>query len=222
MRDWAITLAVFLIGVGGLWLLLQVASADSDQLVINDRPAVEPYWPEPVIVEEDAMQTPAWEQWCEAKRVDAVVISAIEREADYWEALLPDERDGFDAAALVAVLWHETRCRHWDGDRILCGDGGRAIGIGQVHRDPWERHFREEYDASFDLRCMSDNLIAVWNLLVRGGWQEGDEQAQLKALAFYNTGKRTLPNGYARRVHATYREIKAYESAGTETRPTEE
>lgn len=174
------------------------------------------------------MPEPGWMQWCAKQGVPESSIDAIDKVMHdlVLEALSSGRSlcgDGagtasdavlavnFEPEALVAVLWTESRCQHWDGYAIRRGDSGRAIGIGQVHRDPWEKHCREQFGEQFDLRRLDDNVAAAAYLIFeRGGWKSGDEQAQLSALTYYNTGKRSsLPNGYARQVHKLYREIRA-------------
>lgn len=230
--------------IGAIVCLVLLSSADANEVRIaggppaiqDDRPEVEAAWAEPVEVrstagpavvrEEEAMPEPGWTSWCAKNGVPESSIDAIDKVVHELQYLLADEAIAGTAAratarpincepeALVAVLWTESRCRHWDGYTIRRGDSGRAIGIGQVHEDPWQKHCREQFGEQFDLRRLDDNVAACAYLLFeRGGWKAGDEQAQLKALTYYNTGKRSsLPNGYAKRVHKLYREIKGLQA----------
>lgn len=149
-------------------------------------------------------------------------VVAIEHEPWYPWLMRRDHSDGLaeavrdaaygadvSGAAILATLWHESRLMHVGGDgRVKRGDGGRAIGIGQVHRDPWEAHFTKETGVEFDLDEMYDNVLACALILKRGGWEPGVRVCKQEAYSYYNTGRRGVVTGYGRRVHRTEQEIE--------------
>jgi len=210
LRELLAAAAVLAIGMAGLGLLMLIAGGDADQLVLSDAPAVEPYFPEPLPVQEPQMPA-SWILWCREHGAEPIFTSTIAQVADTY---FPDEQL-IDCAALTALLYQESRLRHWDGWQIIRGDHGGAIGIGQIHNDKlmkWQPVMRERFGADFDLRDLRCNIQgAAYLLFERGGWRDGDEQAQLKALSYYNTGKHGLVTGYAQTVHATYRQIRDFQ-----------
>ena len=130
-----------------------------------------------------------------------------------------------DAPAICAVLLQESGLRHTDRQgRIVKGDGGRAIGIGQIHRKPWEKYYSfspEFYEwRAVRLDDLYDNVAVCALIIARGGWQADDTESQLHAYAYYNSGKDWEHCGerardYARSVAALAEKIAGYKGQGT-------
>jgi len=123
-----------------------------------------------------------------------------------------------DGAAILATLWHECRLRHTFadgstrlGDRRVRPDGKvvwLAIGVGQVHRSPWEKHFSDELGYKLSLDDLSDNVLVCALIIKRGGWEKSDGTSKQMAYSYYNTGKRGIVTRYGQKVHGTQVEIE--------------
>lgn len=102
---------------------------------------------------------------------------------------------GVDGEAILAVLNSESGVQHYRKGKVLRGDGGRAIGIGQVHRKPWESYYShnaaEGVLRAIRLERLDDNVLVCALILKRGGWRAGEDaaQARLAAYAYYNSGR---------------------------------
>ena len=121
---------------------------------------------------------------------------------------LPEEQRADFAALTCAVLYKESRLRHTENGKVKRGDGGKAIGVGQIHRSPWQKHYSEGLGRDVNLDLLADNVLVCQLLLIRGGWNV----LPVKQVAsYYNTGRRGASNGYGTLVAELWNEIKESE-----------
>jgi len=153
-------------------------------------------------------QPEPWELWLTDTLgiSDYVILLAAAISGNAAIMSLPvDQRADF-AALNCAVLYKESHMRHFtDGGGVKRGDGGRAIGIGQIHRSPWQRYYSDELGREIDLDLLADNVeVSAW-LLIRSGWNELPVE---QVASYYNTGKRGSSNDYGTLVAELYEEIR--------------
>ena len=119
------------------------------------------------------------------------------------------ETTGVAGAFLLAVGKLESHNQHYTpGGAVKRGDGGRAIGWGQVHRSPWQKWAAGELDREIDLDVLEDNVLVAAMILQRGGYDAADEATWEPAAAYYNTGKHLKSTSYSRAVMKQYAMIK--------------
>lgn len=156
---------------------------------------------------------PGWVYWMAARN------DWSEAEEWYFRQLVESVKDASEATgvsceALVAVLDKEASLRHYTCDTKSCsvktGDGGDAIGIGQIHRSPWQKFYSKELGRAVYLDDLHDNVEVCARILLRGGWTADDPTAQKRAYGYYNTGKSGVINRYARTVYSRVLEVKEF------------
>lgn len=112
---------------------------------------------------------------------------------------------------LTALLWQESRLRHWRSPGVVIkGDGGRSHGIGQIQRATWERYFsyrRDWFGGERKVRCadLRDNILMACGVLCYSGYSPDLGEAELRVvLRKYNGGGRgwtsAQANAYASSV----------------------
>lgn len=133
---------------------------------------------------------------------------------------------GVDGSAIAAVLKTESGLSHFDKrGRVVRGDGGHSIGIGQIQRS-WERYYSYDHSGEFPdgsrkvrVDDRADNVLLCAVILKHEGWAADDLPAQLAAYAGYNGGSRGKHSlqalHYAERVGRTCAAIAHYGQSDT-------
>jgi len=175
-----------------------LAQADRDTLIIGEPPTIVA-----LLVDEpqpDTPPIPVWESAAYSMGVGDDHVVAV-------RAVV--ETTGVAGAFLLAVGKLESHNQHYTpGGAVKRGDGGRAIGWGQVHRSPWQKWAAGELDREIDLDVLEDNVLVAAMILQRGGYDAADEATWEPAAAYYNTGKHLKSTSYSRAVMKQYAMIK--------------
>jgi hypothetical protein len=123
------------------------------------------------------------------------------------------EFTGVDGAALCATLFAESRLCHYRNKKVIRGDHGKAIGMAQIHRSPWQKYysFNPEFGEKrkVDLDELYDNVMVCALILKRGGYDATDQKAQQHAFGYYNTGHECVTR-YSLAVNRLANEIRSY------------
>ena len=122
----------------------------------------------------------------------------LEDYPEYTEELLAairaaSEETGLEPSLLWAVIYTESRGRHFNKNGRVKRGGSKEVGVMQV-MPFWERSLKRVYDIEVDLFDLSDNVRSGAYVLTRGG----DELRVM--LSYYNTGKRIRSTRYQRKV----------------------
>ena len=136
----------------------------------------------------DRPPRPAWTSYAVDQGVDADVIAAIEFASDATR---------IPGSVLLAIGTVESGNTH-----PCTGDGGRAIGWGQIHTSPWRKWASKELERPVDLHDLEDNVLVAALILEYSGYHDDE----LTAYAKYNGGPN--PNyRYGRMVARLVEEI---------------
>lgn len=131
---------------------------------------------------------PQWELWLAEQNVEQHIIDSIR---------VVSILTGIDPVDLAAIGHVESNNHHYRSDgTVKRGDGGAAIGWGQVHRSPWQSYFRDELDKPhLDLDYPEHNIFIAAHILLYYDYPDD----RMNAFAHYNGGPNPNPS-YARRV----------------------
>jgi hypothetical protein len=188
---------VILIGLVSIMVIHDLAAKDRDRLIITGTARAETVEDEP---ETDIPPLPTWEASAQYRGVGDDHIDAIR--AAY-------ESKGVAGAFLLAIGELESHNQHHTpGGSVKRGDGGRAIGWGQVHRSPWQKWAADGLEREVDLDDLEDNVLVAAMILLRGGYDPDDPETYGPAAAYYNTGKHLDSTSYSRRALRVLAEIE--------------
>jgi hypothetical protein len=224
-----ICLLVAAVGIFSLALIISLASADHNQVVISDEPAIVPLlYPDGTeqvavaIVEEHVCSDeclgfpPAGEgEFGYFPESDIPPLPTWEVRAKAYgvgdaeiAAIHAADSYGVAGSVLLAVMMIESGGSHLNSRGAVKRGLAGEIGAMQIMPD-WKSKLKRIYHMDVDLYDLEDNVRAAAVILFRGGYDSDDPDSIPYAASYYNTGQRGIRNTrYSREVMKLLAEIE--------------